>query len=158
MSSSAEFITGTVFAAVMVLIGLGAIWIVRWQTYFLLRHQGTSSDEGSVCLLRTGAFFCSRTVHSSLSGHDLEDEERPPEPAVPDDSSIELAPAPLSPATSSSSKWFGPTMVDDQAILTAMLPLAIVPVSLHGHGQGLARDKDLWPQRHESNERSDKQH
>jgi hypothetical protein len=39
MSASAEFITGTVFAAIMVMIGLGAIWIVRWQTYFLLRHQ-----------------------------------------------------------------------------------------------------------------------
>jgi hypothetical protein len=39
MSASAEFITSTVFAAIMVMIGLGAIWIVRWQTYFLLRHQ-----------------------------------------------------------------------------------------------------------------------
>ena len=39
MSASAEFITGTVFAAIMVVIGLGAIWMVRWQTYFLLRHQ-----------------------------------------------------------------------------------------------------------------------
>jgi hypothetical protein len=50
MGASVEFITGTVFAAVMVLIGLGAIWIVRWQTYFLLHHQGKSPDvflEGS---------------------------------------------------------------------------------------------------------------
>jgi hypothetical protein len=39
MSASAEFITSTVFAAIMVMIGLGAIWIVRWQAYFLLRHQ-----------------------------------------------------------------------------------------------------------------------
>ena len=39
MSASAEFITSTVFAAITVMIGLGAIWIVRWQTYFLLRHQ-----------------------------------------------------------------------------------------------------------------------
>ena len=44
MGASAEFITGTVFAAVMVLIGLGAIWIVRWQTYFLIHHQGKSPD------------------------------------------------------------------------------------------------------------------
>jgi hypothetical protein len=51
MSLSAEFITATVFAVVMVLIGLGAIWIVRWQTYFLLRHQGESPDGSSyVCL------------------------------------------------------------------------------------------------------------
>lgn len=40
MSAKAEFITATAFAAIMVLIGLGAIWIVRWQTYFLLHHQG----------------------------------------------------------------------------------------------------------------------
>jgi hypothetical protein len=39
MAASVEFITGTIFAVVMVLIGLGAIWIVYWQTYFLLRHQ-----------------------------------------------------------------------------------------------------------------------
>jgi len=39
MSASAEFITGTVFAAIMLMIGLSAIWIVRWQAYFLLRHQ-----------------------------------------------------------------------------------------------------------------------
>jgi hypothetical protein len=44
MYLSAEFITATVFAVIMVLIGLGAIWIVRWQTYFLLRHQGESPD------------------------------------------------------------------------------------------------------------------
>jgi len=44
MGASAEFITGTVFAAVMVLLGLGAIWIVRWQTYFLIRRQGKSPD------------------------------------------------------------------------------------------------------------------
>jgi hypothetical protein len=46
MAASVEFITGTIFAAVMVLIGLGAIWIVRWQTYFLLRHQGKSPSVG----------------------------------------------------------------------------------------------------------------
>jgi hypothetical protein len=44
MRTSAEFITTTAFAAVMVLIGLGGIWIVRWQTYFLLHHQGKSLD------------------------------------------------------------------------------------------------------------------
>jgi hypothetical protein len=44
MGASAEFITGTIFATVMVLIGLGAIWIVRWQAYFLLHHQGRSLD------------------------------------------------------------------------------------------------------------------
>jgi hypothetical protein len=54
MGASAEFITGTIFAAVMVLIGLGAIWIVRWQTYFLLRHQGKSPD---VFLLGKQALF-----------------------------------------------------------------------------------------------------
>jgi hypothetical protein len=47
MSLSAEFITATVFAVIMVLIGLGAIWIVRWQTYFLLRHQSESPDGSS---------------------------------------------------------------------------------------------------------------
>jgi hypothetical protein len=45
MGLSAEFITGTVFAAVMVIIGLGAIWIVRWQTYFLLNHQSMFSTR-----------------------------------------------------------------------------------------------------------------
>ena len=42
MSSSAEFITGTVFVAGMVVIALNAIWIVRWRTYFLLNHQSRS--------------------------------------------------------------------------------------------------------------------
>jgi hypothetical protein len=46
MSAKAEFIAATVFAVIMVLIGLGAIWIVRWQTYFLLRHQGEPPDVG----------------------------------------------------------------------------------------------------------------
>ena len=45
MSASAEFITSTVFAAVMVMIGLGAIWIVRWQTYLLLRHQSMCINQ-----------------------------------------------------------------------------------------------------------------
>jgi hypothetical protein len=51
MSAKAEFITATAFAAIMVLIGLGAIWIVRWQTYFLLRHQGESRGSLPLCLL-----------------------------------------------------------------------------------------------------------
>jgi hypothetical protein len=45
MSASAEFITGTIFAAIMVVIGLGAIWMVRWQTYFLLRHQSMFMNQ-----------------------------------------------------------------------------------------------------------------
>jgi hypothetical protein len=45
MGVSAEFITGTVFAAVMVIIGLGAIWIVWWQTHFLLNHQSMFSSR-----------------------------------------------------------------------------------------------------------------
>jgi hypothetical protein len=44
MPASVEFITATIFAVIMILIGLGAIWIVRWQTYFILRNQGTSPD------------------------------------------------------------------------------------------------------------------
>ena len=52
MSPSAEFITAIVFAVIMVLIGLGAIWIVRWQTYFLLRHQGKLPDGSSYILPR----------------------------------------------------------------------------------------------------------
>jgi hypothetical protein len=47
MSASAEFITGTIFAAIMVMIGLGAIWIVRWQTYFLLRHQSMYINQST---------------------------------------------------------------------------------------------------------------
>jgi hypothetical protein len=58
MSPSAEFITATVFAVIMVLIGFGTIWIVRWQTYFLLRHQGEPPD-GSSYVFQTAAPFLS---------------------------------------------------------------------------------------------------
>jgi hypothetical protein len=64
MSVSAEFITGTVFAAVMVLIGLGAIWIVRWQTYFLLHHQGRSPGVG---VLKTAALLLPIRVRTLIS-------------------------------------------------------------------------------------------
>jgi hypothetical protein len=57
MSASAEFITGTVFAAIMVMIGLGAIWIVRWQTYFLLRHQSMYINQ-SIPSKHDFAFLC----------------------------------------------------------------------------------------------------
>src|SRR2546423_1985107 len=42
MGVSAEFVTATIFAVIMVIIGLAAIWTVRWQTYFLLDHQSMS--------------------------------------------------------------------------------------------------------------------
>src|SRR6266480_6542775 len=59
MSLSAEFITATVFAVIMVLIGLGAIWIVYWQTYFLLRHQGELLNGSLYIFLRlqSSSFF-----------------------------------------------------------------------------------------------------
>ena len=37
---SPEFKSGIAFGIVMVIIGLVAIWIVRWQTYFLVRNEG----------------------------------------------------------------------------------------------------------------------
>jgi hypothetical protein len=40
---SGELKSGIAFGVVMVVIGLVAIWIVRWQTYFLLRNEGTLS-------------------------------------------------------------------------------------------------------------------
>jgi hypothetical protein len=39
---SPELKSGIAFGIVMVVIGLAAIWIVRWQTYVLLRMEGTS--------------------------------------------------------------------------------------------------------------------
>jgi hypothetical protein len=57
MSASAEFITNTVFAAIMVVIGLSAIWIVRWQTYFLLRHQSMYANQ-SMPSIHNFAFLC----------------------------------------------------------------------------------------------------
>jgi hypothetical protein len=37
---SPELTSGIAFGIVMVIIGLVAIWIVRWQTYFLIRNEG----------------------------------------------------------------------------------------------------------------------
>jgi hypothetical protein len=34
-----EFIQAVAFGAVMLAIGLGAIWVVRWQTFYILRNQ-----------------------------------------------------------------------------------------------------------------------
>jgi hypothetical protein len=39
MSPSPDLIANIVFGIIMVVIGIVAIWVVRWQTYFLLRHQ-----------------------------------------------------------------------------------------------------------------------
>jgi hypothetical protein len=66
MSASAEFITGTVFAAIMVMIGLGAIWIVRWQTYFLLRHQSMYINQ-SIPFKHDFAFLCLHLATSLTS-------------------------------------------------------------------------------------------
>jgi hypothetical protein len=44
MSPSSDLITNIVFGVVMVVIGIVAIWVVRWQTYFLLRHQSKLSS------------------------------------------------------------------------------------------------------------------
>jgi hypothetical protein len=38
---------GCRFGAVMLAIGLGAIWVVRWQTFYILRNQ--AEPEGSCC-------------------------------------------------------------------------------------------------------------
>jgi hypothetical protein len=40
---SAEVKSGIAFGVIMVVIGLAAIWIVRWQTYVLLRNEGMPS-------------------------------------------------------------------------------------------------------------------
>jgi hypothetical protein len=37
MPLSPDLITNIVFGIIMVVIGIVAIWVVRWQTYFLLR-------------------------------------------------------------------------------------------------------------------------
>jgi hypothetical protein len=63
MSLSAEFITATIFAIVMVLLGLGAIWIVRWQTYFLLRHQGKCSPVPLLSTVAPPFCLCPYTNH-----------------------------------------------------------------------------------------------
>jgi hypothetical protein len=39
---SPELKSGIAFGIIMVLIGLAAIWIVRWQTYFLLQNDGAA--------------------------------------------------------------------------------------------------------------------
>ena len=44
MSPSPDLITNIVFGIIMVVIGIVAIWVVRWQTYFLLRHQSKLSS------------------------------------------------------------------------------------------------------------------
>src|ERR1700734_2188582 len=63
MSLSAEFITATIFAIVMVLLGLGAIWIVRWQTYFLLRHQGKCPPAPLSSTVAPPFCLCPHTNH-----------------------------------------------------------------------------------------------
>jgi hypothetical protein len=40
MSSSPDLVVNILFGIIMVLVGIAAIWVVRWQTYFLLRRQG----------------------------------------------------------------------------------------------------------------------
>jgi hypothetical protein len=116
MSASVEFITATTFAVIMVLIGLGAIWIVRWQTYFLLRHQGKSPDVG---LLTTVALFLFMSVRLPLLGHDPELGSRPLEPIVAEGDSIELAAT--SPISNNSRRESGPAIIDTQHTLTDRL-------------------------------------
>jgi hypothetical protein len=113
MSVSVEFITATTFAAIMVLIGIGAIWIVRWQTYFLLRHQGKSPDVG---LLTAVALFLFMPVHLPLPGHDPELGSHPLEPIVAEGDSIELVAA--SPISGNSPRESGSAIIDTQHILT----------------------------------------
>jgi hypothetical protein len=109
MSAKAEFITATAFAAIMVLIGLGAIWIVRWQTYFLLRHQG--EPRGSLPL--------SISANSSQPGHDLERGPRLPIPIEAAGGSAELAAA--HPTSDNNDLGSGPTVVDTQHTSTDRL-------------------------------------
>jgi Kef-type K+ transport system membrane component KefB len=116
MSVSVEFITATIFAVIMVLIGLGAIWIVRWQTYFLLRHQGKSPD---VRLLTTMALFLFMSVHSSLPGHDLERGSHAAGPIVTEGDSVELAAT--SPISDNSSRESGSALIDTQHTSTDRL-------------------------------------
>jgi hypothetical protein len=42
MAMSPELKSGIAFGIIMVLIGLAAVWIVRWQTYFLLQNDGAA--------------------------------------------------------------------------------------------------------------------
>jgi hypothetical protein len=44
MSLSPDLITNIVFGIIMAVISTAAIWVVRWQAYFLLRHQGKFSS------------------------------------------------------------------------------------------------------------------
>jgi hypothetical protein len=113
MAVTAEFITATIFAVIMVLIGLGAIWIVRWQTYFLLRHQGKSPHVGP---LTTAAPFLFMLVHSSLPGHDFERGSRPLQPIVAEGDSVELAAT--SPTSDKFSRESVPTTIDTQPTTT----------------------------------------
>jgi hypothetical protein len=39
---SPELGSGIAFGIIMVLIGLAAVWIVRWQTYLLLQNDGAA--------------------------------------------------------------------------------------------------------------------
>jgi hypothetical protein len=113
MSVSVEFIIATVFAVIMVLIGFGAIWIVRWQTYFLLRHQGKSPD---VELLTTVALFLFMSAHLSLPDHDLERGSRPPEP-IAAEGNLEAT----SPISDNGSRESGSAIIDTQHTSTDLL-------------------------------------
>jgi hypothetical protein len=64
MGTSAEFITGTLFTAVMVVIGLSTIWIVRWQIFFLLNHQSRSRK---IFVLHPGSFAFAFPLHDALT-------------------------------------------------------------------------------------------
>ena len=112
MSLSAEFIAATVFAVIMVLISLGAIWIVRWQTYFLLRHQGEFMfSQGHILL----CLFCLLFIlhgHLSQTGHDPEYGPPPGDCIEAARESIELAAARLT--SGNGGLRSGPAAVDRQ--------------------------------------------
>ena len=61
---SPELKSGIAFGIVMVVIGVVAIWIVRWQAYFLLRHEGTLW-----LLLCPWCTLCGRACYSYLAAH-----------------------------------------------------------------------------------------
>jgi len=44
MSLSPDLITNIVFGIIMAAISIAAIWVARWQTHFLLRHQSKFSS------------------------------------------------------------------------------------------------------------------
>jgi hypothetical protein len=69
MSPSPDLVVNIVFGLIMIVIGISAIWIVRWQTYFLLFHQS------KLTLQSPGSIFRHLLTTILLAGHTV-DEER----------------------------------------------------------------------------------